>query len=226
MTQYQMYLISHDSIAELWLRVEHIVATNDLKDWDELYHSLVRVHAKPSISFKRISSIAEPITQCQYHANLPDLVQHELPDPRSIRWALRRIVEMTAHERCHGDWAKFGGDYPILIKGHVLPRHPNLRAAHEDFVSTVLAAPAAEIPELSFLHVADAYCSVLKPETIARLVQQEDETSYLATAAAYFMSQPDNLTKIFGRDIKRMEYFLRMAAMRPKRSIWFTAFAT
>src|SRR5690606_20223940 len=61
MSQYQTYLISHDSIAELWLRVEHIVATNDVKYWYELYHSLVRVHAHPSISFKRISSIAEPI---------------------------------------------------------------------------------------------------------------------------------------------------------------------
>src|SRR5688572_6513651 len=112
-------------------------------------------------------------------SRLPDLVADQLPDRRSMNRALRSLIEMTALERCMGDWVKFGSDYDIHVREHVLRRHRNLADAHQRFMDLVLAAQQSEIAELEFLRSPDAYCSVTRTETLAEFLEQHNGGEYL-----------------------------------------------
>jgi len=227
MTSYSLHLFDPFQATALVQRVDKIIAAGDMAGWAALHASLESVHPMPSLSFGSVSSHAQPLTRCTYYANKkPDLVAHELPDRRSITWLMRQLIEMTAYERCVGDWSKFGSDYHFHINVHVLPRHRDLAEAHQRLMDLVFAPSGSEIAELEFLRNPDSYCSVTRCSTLATFLDSQNCGRYLSTCAETFMSMPDDLWKILGNDIRRMEWFLRAAAMRPGWAIWFVCYVT
>jgi hypothetical protein len=229
MTTYSMHLINATAVLWLVQRVDRILANADLTAWKSLHESLSQVRPPPRLSNDSLWVDSEPITRCSYHfsAKMPDLVAEQLPERRSINRVMRSLVEITARERCEGGFSKFASDYNILINEHVLSRHRKLADAHQRFIDLVLAAQQSEIPELEFLRIPDAYGSVTRAETLAAFLDQHSGGEYLATSAETFLSMPDIFAKIFGSDIRRMEWFLRAAAMRTQgAAVWFNCFAT
>ena len=228
MTTYSMHLFYTPPVLALMQRIDRIIASADLAAWKSLHESLSLIRPPPRFWNDSIRVESQPITQCSYYfsSKLPDLVADQLPDRRSINRVTRSLIEMTASERCMGNWSKFGSDYDILINEHVLPRHRTLADIHRRFVELVIAAPQSEIAELEFLRYPDNYCSVTRTETLADFLDAHNGGQYLATCAETFLAVPDDFSKILGSDIRRMEWFLRAAAMRTQSAVWFNCFAT
>jgi hypothetical protein len=211
-------------------RVQQICADRDRSAWASVYEALALIRPAPRLDTwaqKPIDVEKEPLAHVDRYLNLPAISADEPPnvDDPSLRWLLTELTLLSAELRYRGKDDGFNGTF---TDGLAIPSRYSAEADKAEFVQFVdrLFQSTATFPApFGYLKNADTYCAYLPNADLKILLDVESNVGLLSRVSDDLARSSDNLSRIYGEEIRRMLHFLALVHLSGL-DLYYREFAT